>query len=223
MTLKNIFIKTPTKTVNQNMKLIVKKKSLKKINEEIKGGNLNIERNSNNLKLIHNNLNNNQINNSKIKTIKNITKPILNSTINKNTNNLVINKTINRNINNINKPIIKSTINRNINNINKPIIKSTINRHFRNNYRNINRNINRKTKIKKNRYIRLLVDSNNDIKGRINKKEKLKKDVLKMSKKELKELLLNKGLIKKNSKAPMKVLTDIYLHSNFLGDINIIT
>ena len=46
--------------------------------------------------------------------------------------------------------------------------------------------------------------------------------IKKMSQKQLKRVLVNKGLIKKNSKAPTKLLTDIYLNSKLMGDINVI-
>ena len=53
-------------------------------------------------------------------------------------------------------------------------------------------------------------------------KKKFQSILNKLSKKKLKKVLVNKGLIKKNSRAPTKLLTDIYLNSKLLGDINVI-
>ena len=75
---------------------------------------------------------------------------------------------------------------------------------------------------KKERYVRLLIDSNKDVKGRMETKKKFQNILQKISKKKLKKVLVNKGLIKKNSRAPTKLLTDIYLNSKLLGDINVI-
>ena len=75
---------------------------------------------------------------------------------------------------------------------------------------------------KKQRYVRLLIDSNSDVKGRMETKKKFHNILQKLSKKKLKKILVNKGLIKKHSKAPSKLLTDIYLNSKLLGDINVI-
>ena len=43
-----------------------------------------------------------------------------------------------------------------------------------------------------------------------------------LSKKQIRNILIRKGLIKKNSKAPLEVLKDIYLNSKLIGDINVI-
>ena len=78
-----------------------------------------------------------------------------------------------------------------------------------------------KTKVRE-RYVRLIIDSNKEVKGRLESKKKFQKTLNNMSKKKLRRVLINKGLIKKNSRAPSKLLTDIYLNSKIMGDINVI-
>lgn len=53
-------------------------------------------------------------------------------------------------------------------------------------------------------------------------KKKFQTKLMKLTKKQLRKVLIKKGLIKKHSRAPTKLLTDIYLNSKLLGDINVI-
>ena len=68
----------------------------------------------------------------------------------------------------------------------------------------------------------MLIDSNIDVNGRMETKKKFQSKLLKLTKKQLKKVLIKKGLIKKDSRAPTKLLADIYLNSKLLGDINVI-
>tara|TARA_B100000524_G_scaffold325351_1_gene208220 strand:- start:35 stop:601 length:567 start_codon:yes stop_codon:yes gene_type:complete len=183
--IKSVYIKAPKKTIsNKNMKMVIKKNSLKKIEN----------------KLLKENF-------TKVETIDK--------------------KDINNNPKDFNKkkPTIKNNINlinSNTDNTKKNHQMKIYKKKFTKNS-NIKRlNIKKNKSKKKERYVRLLIDSNKDVKGRMETKKKFQTILNKLSKKKLKKVLVNKGLIKKNSKAPTKLLTDIYLNSKLLGDINVI-
>ena len=205
--IKNIYIKAPKKTIsNQNLKLVVKKKSLKKINdmkEDLQISNTPIEE----ITILPSKVANvekyeqQNIQNIKIKKKKNLSNVIER----KNRNNILKNIISNRDgeKRHYDKRNVKQSFSRN-----------------RVNHKRLNLKKNR-TKTRE-RYVRLLIDSNNEVKGRMETKKKFQKSLMKMSQKQLKRVLVNKGLIKKNSRAPTKLLTDIYLNSKLMGDINII-
>ena len=66
------------------------------------------------------------------------------------------------------------------------------------------------------------IDSKKDVNNRINYKSNLKKNIQNLEQKDLKKILIKKGLVKKTSKAPLSLLRDIYLNSILLADISII-
>ena len=208
--IKNIYIKAPKKTVNnKNLKLVVKKKSLKKINdikEDLQLFNKPIEE----MKILPSKISN--VNKCEEKNIQN--KENIQSI--KKENKLYDLERENRN--NRLKNII-SKRGRKKTHYDKKNIKQSFSRIRVNHKRlNLKKNITKR----RERYVRLLIDSNNEVKGRMETKKKFQKSLMKMSQKKLKHVLVNKGLIKKNSKAPTKLLTDIYLNSKLMGDINVI-
>lgn len=189
--IKNVYIKAPKKTVNnKNIKMVIKKNSLKKIDSKL------LKENFNKLEIIN-------------KRIPDINKTIIPIKDKKKIPD--IKDTVNPLKGNTNQNVIKKTQQ-------KRICKKTFTKH-----RNIKRlNIKKNRSKKKERYVRLLIDSDKDVNGRMETKKKFHSILNKLSKKKLKKVLVNKGLIKKNSKAPTKLLTDIYLNSKLLGDINVI-
>jgi len=72
------------------------------------------------------------------------------------------------------------------------------------------------------RNVKVFIDSKKDVKNRINHKSRMKNALDRLSDKDIKKILIKRGLIKSKSKAPINVLKDIYLNSKLLGDIQIV-
>lgn len=198
--IKNVYIKAPKKTVNnKNIKMIIKNNSLKKIDE----------------------IQNDKIDNNKIK--KDDFKNNISDNLKLHKQNSIDNIK-NKNISDYFKLNKKSFTENNTKMNQSRLISSSLNKKsFSRNKTNIKRlNIRKKDSKKKEKYVRLLIDSNIDVQNRMETKKKFQNKLMKLTKKELKKVLIKKGLIKKNSMAPTKLLTDIYLNSKLLGDINVI-
>ena len=189
--IKNVYIKSPKKSINnKNSKISIKKNNLKEIND-ISNSNINIKKQEKNIIK-----NYNSFNKENIKIIKK--NDFKSNYSNKSKNSLK--KIFGGNI--INK--IKKSYSRNKNDIKRLNVKKKYNSK------------------KKEKYIRLIIDSDNDVKGRIETKKNFHNKLMNLSKKQIRNILIRKGLIKKNSKAPLEVLKDIYLNSKLIGDINVI-
>ena len=189
--IKNVYIKSPKKSINnKNSKISIKKNNLKEIND-ISNSNINIKKQEKNIIK-----NYNSFNKENIKIIKK--NDFKSNYSNKSKNSLK--KIFGGNI--INK--IKKSYSRNKNDIKRLNVKKKYNSK------------------KKEKYIKLIIDSDNDVKGRIETKKKFHNKLMNLSKKQIRNILIRKGLIKKNSKAPLEVLKDIYLNSKLIGDINVI-
>ena len=208
--IKSIYIKAPKKTVNnKNLKLVVKKKSLKKIDDIKKDLQISYKP-LEEIKILPSKINVGkckQENTQDKVNIQNIKKE------NKLSNDIDI-----KNRNNRLKSILSKRGGKKTHYDRKNIKQSFSRKRVNHKRLNLKKN---KTKTRE-RYVRLLIDSNNEVKGRMETKKKFQKSLMKMSQKQLKRVLVNKGLIKKNSKAPTKLLTDIYLNSKLMGDINVI-
>jgi hypothetical protein len=193
--IKNVYIKAPKKTINnKNIKMVIKKNSLKKING-IHNSNISKEHTKNKDEI----KNYNSINKENIKIIK------------KNDSKNILDKFRSN----------KKTFEENSKNVNN--IAKKFKKYYSRNKNNIKRlNVKKNNSKKKDKYVRLLIDSDIDVKGRIETKKKFHNNLMKLTKKQIKKVLIKKGLIKKNSRAPLKLLTDIYLNSKLLGDINVI-
>ena len=105
------------------------------------------------------------------------------------------------------------------------MIKSHITNYFKtgpSSKKNDLRKSKHKNTIRKERNLNIFIDSEIDVRRRIDTKKTHRNTILNMSKNKIKNILIKKGIIKSTSKAPRELLLDLYLNSKLLGDINII-
>lgn len=144
-----------------------------------------------------------------------------------NIKNILIKTPVKNNINSNQKLIVKKSIQNNdffnikhnnkIQNINSK--SQNLNTYKKNRkYKLSNKLVNKKNKKK----IRLITRTLKDIKNNVETKKKLYRNLMNMSKKQLKDNLIKKGLLK-NNKVPLYILRDIYLNPELIENINIIS
>ena len=74
---------------------------------------------------------------------------------------------------------------------------------------------------KTQRHIKLRIDSKSEINHRLKSKLTVKNKLNKVNRKNMIEYLSSHGFVKKNTKAPLSLLQNIYLQAKLLGDIKV--